>query len=500
MLKIQQSDSVTTTTALANTPSSSSSDGIKENRSVTNFLFGFDSEDKLSILVKAAEKLVNDEKVSLLENPNQHLNVELNDMNGNVAYKNITAGNIDLTALLLQNNTKILNELSANLTKLNSFNTASSTTSSSSADSTTSNKATKNGSNDNSNYPVFIGKNGKPTRPFKAFSKETLAMPIGSTSTPFNLQMQNTSINNNIYNNQPIQLSQQQQQLQTSPVNLDSSNSVTTEAVFNMAKVASLLSFPNTTSTTATFNPLLLNSLSNNGGNAQLLNTLLTCLSAALSPPPPPPQTTSLLTGENVLQTESNTNVINLLASLLANRNANVNNHNVSVNNQNPIVALVQTSAQLAATSPTTESPVLTPTTSKTTVITSTLTTNNNAYDETSKLTELSLGLSNENGFDLAALSLSASTDLSVQHRKRIQQAQERLMQKKLQETTTSVASTSGGEESATKSVSQRRRSATSIGSGGVHKKRGSDVTSTADLMRAASPEQSKGKLLNFCF
>ena len=50
-------------------------------------------------------------------------------------------------------------------------------------------------------FPLFIGKNGKPTRPFKAYPKEPLSMPLGCTPA-FNLPFQ-LNCNNNIINNKP---------------------------------------------------------------------------------------------------------------------------------------------------------------------------------------------------------------------------------------------------------------------------------------------------------
>lgn len=96
------------------------------------------NEDKLSLLVKAAEKLVDEEKSSTTSAPTQPS--ESSEPHS-----------------------------AANIAKLNAF--------------VTSLKEAKNAQA--FNYPLFIGKNGKPTRPFKAYPKESLSLPIGGQCTSF---------------------------------------------------------------------------------------------------------------------------------------------------------------------------------------------------------------------------------------------------------------------------------------------------------------------------
>lgn len=110
------------------------------------------SEDKLSLLVKAAEKLVN-------EQDNQS-----------------TESNSQMTTNSSTSSSTKLNELSTNFSKLNAFvNTVN------------------NSAKTSSTYPVFLGKNGKPTRPFKAYPKESLSLPIGGQSTSFKLLNDDTT-------------------------------------------------------------------------------------------------------------------------------------------------------------------------------------------------------------------------------------------------------------------------------------------------------------------
>lgn len=55
-----------------------------------------------------------------------------------------------------------------------------------------------------SSMPLFIGKNGKPTRPFKAYPKESLSIPIvgsGNSSATISELINNGNSNNNNNNN-----------------------------------------------------------------------------------------------------------------------------------------------------------------------------------------------------------------------------------------------------------------------------------------------------------
>lgn len=88
------------------------------------------AEDKLSLLVKAAEKLVDEEQNSTRAESNGQLSE------------------------------------SDSMLRLNAF--------------VNSLKEAKNAQN-----LIFIGKNGKPTRPFKAYPKESLSLPIGGQTTSF---------------------------------------------------------------------------------------------------------------------------------------------------------------------------------------------------------------------------------------------------------------------------------------------------------------------------
>jgi len=204
-------------------------------------------EDKLSLLVKAAEKVVRDEmnKTNNLKHSEKSSNTanksenflsknETNDSN-NLQNPTLPSFFVNNVYLKKQNQQQIkTNNEKTNDHKLSfqqqlilsKFNNTvesnplpSPSTSSSSSISSANGESLKNESsvtlNENfttlnafvnstsnqANMPVFIGKNGKPTRPFKAYPKEALSLPIGSSST---LNITNHNVKNNNQNTNGI--------------------------------------------------------------------------------------------------------------------------------------------------------------------------------------------------------------------------------------------------------------------------------------------------------
>ena len=134
-----------------------------------NILNNLNSEDKLSLLVKAAE-VVRDEAAAaaaaatssntkMASKPSKQSNTE--DKISNAA-SSATASHNFTTLSAFVNSASFLNKQSLN----------SSGSLSLSGDQTS-------GTTDQSNGPtMFIGKNGKPTRPFKAYPKEPLTLQL----------------------------------------------------------------------------------------------------------------------------------------------------------------------------------------------------------------------------------------------------------------------------------------------------------------------------------
>ncbi|CAF0756729.1 unnamed protein product [Brachionus calyciflorus] len=168
------------------------------------------------------------------------------------------------------------------------------------------------------NYPVFIGKNGKPLRPFKAYPKESLSLPIGGQSTSFNIPNETNILN-------PI-----------IPLNVNTNLST---------------------------------SFSSNSNSSSSSNSPLTITNNLLND-----------NNKNVISTE---NLLSLLTTLLA-----------SQQNGQTVQSNILSENKLA-----------------------------------NKIDLTSLNLSDLTTFDIASLSFN-SNDFCVQHRKRIQQAQERLLKK----------------------------------------------------------------------
>ena len=203
------------------------------------------AEDRLSLLVKAAEKV---EDAVMLNKPKYMQQIDFNQPNK------------------MSSNSNSSSSSSSNFTTLSAF--VNSATSNSSSPSSASSNASNNTNSSSAEFPVFIGKNGKPTRPFKAYPKEPLSLPIGGGASPaFNLTSSNKSAlnhepifnyNNNNNNNTPVSISP--------PVNHTSS-------------MSPLSSSPSSNSTSPS-----LNQTNSNNNNQQLLATALSAITTALNP------------------------------------------------------------------------------------------------------------------------------------------------------------------------------------------------------------------------
>lgn len=144
------------------------------------------NETRLSLLVKAAEKV---DSVDM-SNVNNNNNNNINNKNNNKLN--------ELSAFLSTNSSILESQQQQNAAAMFGVGNVGSLT-----------LVQQSQQNAASSVPLFIGKNGKPTRPFKAYPKESLSIPIvgsGNSAATISELINNhngssSSNNNNINNN-----------------------------------------------------------------------------------------------------------------------------------------------------------------------------------------------------------------------------------------------------------------------------------------------------------
>ena len=263
MLKVAKNE---TNTNKETTSSNNSSNKIKHHHHHQHHHSNV--EDRLSLLVKAAEKV---EDAVMLNKPKYMQQIDFNQP---------TKMSSSSSSSYSSNSSSS----SSNFTTLSAF--VNSATSSSPASSSSSSSSSNNAhSNSSAEFPVFIGKNGKPTRPFKAYPKEPLSLPIGGGASPaFNLTPSSAksalahepifNYSNGSCNNTPVSIS-------PSP------------AVNHTSSMSPLSSSPSSNSTSPSLNNQTNN---NNNNNLQLLATALSAITTALNP-----NMSALMSPENLI-------------------------------------------------------------------------------------------------------------------------------------------------------------------------------------------------------
>jgi hypothetical protein len=152
-------------------------------------------DNKLSLLVKAAEKLKRDEASTKEINTIGKTFNESNNFNTLTAFLNL-ASVTSVTSSALPNS-------------LQSNQTCDIKPDNNNNNNNNNNNINNNDSNidpANNNNIMFIGKNGKPTRPFKAYPKEPLSLPLGGCNQMINIPLNNNLINNNTRTISPTNL------------------------------------------------------------------------------------------------------------------------------------------------------------------------------------------------------------------------------------------------------------------------------------------------------